>query len=66
MHVRMAGFVWAIKSPHLISLQRYLTRDLLHSLFSVRQKGAVVALLDAGYQLENVRNRQGLQGQDHR
>jgi hypothetical protein len=37
----------------------------LPALFAVRQKGAVVALLDAGYQSENVRNRQGLQGQNH-
>ena len=51
---------------YALTLQRYLTRNLLHALFSVRQKGAVVALLDAGYQLENVRNRQSLQGQDHR
>jgi hypothetical protein len=49
-----------------LTLQRYLTRHFLQSFFSVRQKGAVVAPLDPGYQLENVRNRQDLQGQDHR
>jgi hypothetical protein len=43
-----------------------LNQAPLDSLFSVGQKSAVVALLDAGYQLENVGNRQDLQGQDHR
>jgi hypothetical protein len=48
-----------------ISLQRYLTRRRLHSPFSVRQKGAVVALLDPGHQLEDVRNHQGFGRQHH-
>jgi hypothetical protein len=40
-----------------LTLQRYLTRCWLPSPFSVRQKGAVVALLSPGYQLQNGRNR---------
>jgi hypothetical protein len=43
----------------VVTLQRYLTRYPAHSPGSVRQKGAVVALLDPGYQVEDVRNRQG-------
>jgi hypothetical protein len=41
-----------------IALQRRLSWHLLHVLSSVRQKGTVVASLDAGYQLENGRKRQ--------
>ncbi len=48
-----------------LTLQRYLTRCRLPSPFAVRQKGAVVALLSPGYQLENGRNRQRFEGQDH-
>jgi hypothetical protein len=35
------------------------------SPFSVRQKGAVVALLPPSYQVEDVLKRQGFEGQDH-
>jgi len=42
-----------------LSLQRYLTRRRLHTPFSVRQKGAVVALLPPSYQVEDVLKRQG-------
>jgi hypothetical protein len=50
---------------NIITLQRYLMRRHLYSPFSVRQKGAVVTLLDPGYQLEDVCNRQGFDGQYH-
>jgi hypothetical protein len=48
-----------------LPLQRYLTRRRLHTPFSVRQKGAVVALLPPSYQLEDVLKRPGFEGQDH-
>jgi hypothetical protein len=41
-----------------VTLQRYLIRRRLHTLFSVRQKGAVVALLPSSYQVEDVLKRQ--------
>src|SRR5262252_5877611 len=48
-----------------LSLQRDLTRCRWHSPSSVRQKGAVVALLPLRYQVEDVLTRQGFEGQDH-
>jgi hypothetical protein len=42
-----------------LTLLRYLARGRIHSPFSVRQKGAVVALLPPSYQLEDVLKRQG-------
>jgi hypothetical protein len=44
-----------------IALQRYLIRCRLHTPFSVRQKGTVVALLPPSYQLEDVLKRPGFE-----
>jgi len=43
-----------------VTLQRDLTRCRWHSPSSVRQKGAVVALLPPSYPLEDLLKRQGL------
>jgi hypothetical protein len=61
----MLPMIIMVKFKRLITLQRYLTRCRLPSLFSVRETGAVVALLSPGDQLENGRNRQCFEGQDH-
>ena len=60
-----SGEINALLFQVMLALQRYLTRCPLYAPFSVGQKGAVVTLLDAGSQLEDVYNRQGFDGQHH-